>query len=41
MMTVLAMENKFQSKEASQTLGHARLLPEEPRQLSHPILTAS
>jgi hypothetical protein len=40
MMTVLAMENKFQLQQTSQTLEHSRLRQEELRQLSRPILAA-
>ena len=40
MMTVLAIEQKFQLNQTGQTLEHARLRQEELRQLSHPILAA-
>jgi hypothetical protein len=40
MMTVLAMENKFQLNQTSQSLDHPRLCQEELRQLFHLILAA-
>jgi hypothetical protein len=40
MMTVLAMENKFQLNQFSRGLEPSRLSQEELRQLSHPILAA-